>query len=184
MDRFWLILIENVLPVWSKSRNAILGGTTRIGWYVLVRQLTGTRTALYRVVLPIGAVSVLLPHEIDRQWPISGGISRGREKEEEGRRKTWIALRLRYPSPVGEPWSKCLKKEKMEKESRRRKRGIIKGVGGQRRVEKQENCHAIATVLATNSVYDCLGAYLPMLLFLVLRSAKGVPPKPSIAFPL
>ncbi|RZR98933.1 hypothetical protein BHM03_00028393 [Ensete ventricosum] len=47
----------------AKSKNAILINTT--GWYVPIRQLTGTQTARYQAIPSIGAVSAPLPPEID-----------------------------------------------------------------------------------------------------------------------
>ncbi|RRT67258.1 hypothetical protein B296_00037829 [Ensete ventricosum] len=63
---------------------------TRIARYWVVctgPPAIGMRTARYRAVLSIGAVSAPLPFEIDCWWSISGGISQAREKEEVGEEK-------------------------------------------------------------------------------------------------
>ncbi|RWW40977.1 hypothetical protein BHE74_00053574 [Ensete ventricosum] len=104
----------------------------RPGRYVLVRQLTGTWTACYRAVSPGSGCFCPLPREIDMSWlistvagrcwavtvdfncrrPISGGISQGREKEEE-EKNTWSPLRLCDPSPAGDFFSPCGEKKSL-----------------------------------------------------------------------
>ncbi|RWW16247.1 hypothetical protein GW17_00019880 [Ensete ventricosum] len=97
---------------------------TGYGLYVLVCQLTGTRTTRYRAVPPSSGYFRSLPREIDRQrsistvadhyrvvtvdfvvadpfWAIS--VEGGREKKRE--KTTWSLLRPRDLSPAGDFFS-------------------------------------------------------------------------------
>ncbi|RRT40127.1 hypothetical protein B296_00053364 [Ensete ventricosum] len=90
-------------PEWT-GKNAIPIGTAHTGRYVPVCQLTGTRTACYRAVLVIRAVSAPLPpvgndrfRSSSRFWAVSA--KEGRKKKREKKNLEFgVALRMRDPS--------------------------------------------------------------------------------------
>ncbi|RRT76614.1 hypothetical protein B296_00028299 [Ensete ventricosum] len=80
----------------------------RTGWYVLIRQLIGTRTALYRAVSSIGVVFTPLPLKIDRYQSISIVVGCCRVKKREKKNlESDAALLPRDPSPTRDFFSPC-----------------------------------------------------------------------------
>ncbi|RWW14342.1 hypothetical protein GW17_00021890, partial [Ensete ventricosum] len=94
----------NILP-----RFAISTCTARYGWYILVRQVTGTRTARYRAV----------PSKIDRRQPIEEGIGRRRSIEEEIDHRWSIEREIDRRRSIEEEKGKKKRKRKKKKREER-----------------------------------------------------------------
>ncbi|RWV84830.1 hypothetical protein GW17_00053426, partial [Ensete ventricosum] len=108
-----LIAAEKIILGQLEPRFAISTCTTRYGRYIPVRQVTGTRTARYRAVLP----------KIDRRRSISA--VGGRLKK-----KSTVDGRLREKSTVGGRLRKKKRRRrgKEEKKKRRRKKYLARAV--------------------------------------------------------
>ncbi|RWW15255.1 hypothetical protein GW17_00020918 [Ensete ventricosum] len=107
---------SDVKEKWLGARFAISTCTARYGWYISVRQVTGTRTARYRTILP----------KIDRRRSIEGGINRRRSIEGEIDRRRSIEGEIDRRRSIEEEKGKKKEEKKKKEEEKKEYRAVAR----------------------------------------------------------